>query len=32
MGLALAVFYAFLIAELRTVHRTLKPEERDQLE
>ncbi|MHC4511563.1 MAG: hypothetical protein ACYTAO_21865 [Planctomycetota bacterium] len=32
MGLALAVFYAFLITELRTVHRTLKPEERDQLE
>jgi hypothetical protein len=29
---ALAVFYAFLITELRTVHRTLKPEERDPLE
>lgn len=29
---ALAVFYAFLITELRTVHRTLKPEERDRLE
>ncbi len=29
---ALTVFYAFLITELRTVHRTLKPEERDQLE
>lgn len=29
---ALAVLYAFLITELRTVHRTLKPEERDQLE
>jgi hypothetical protein len=29
---ALAIFYAFLITELRTVHRTLKPEERDQLE
>lgn len=29
---ALAVFYVFLITELRTVHRTLKPEERDQLE
>lgn len=28
---ALVVFYAFLITELRTVHRTLKPEERDQL-
>ena len=28
---ALAVFYAFLITELRTVHRTLKPQERDQL-
>lgn len=27
----LGVFYAFLITELRTVHRTLKPEERDQL-
>jgi hypothetical protein len=32
MALALAVFYAFLITELRTVHRTLKPQERDQLE
>ncbi|MFH1716630.1 MAG: hypothetical protein ABIF19_04715 [Planctomycetota bacterium] len=32
MILALVVFYAFLITELRTVHRTLKPEERDQLE
>lgn len=31
MVFALAVFYAFLITELRTVHRTLKPEERDQL-
>jgi len=30
--LALVVFYVFLITELRTVHRTLKPEERDQLE
>lgn len=29
---ALIVFYAFLITELRTVHRTLKPEERDRLE
>lgn len=29
---ALLVFYAFLITELRTVRRTLKPEERDQLE
>ena len=29
---ALAIFYTFLITELRTVHRTLKPEERDQLE
>jgi hypothetical protein len=29
--LALVVFYAFLFTELRTVHRTLKPEERDQL-
>ena len=28
---ALVVFYAFLITELRTVHRTLRPEERDQL-
>ena len=28
---ALAVLYTFLITELRTVHRTLKPEERDQL-
>jgi len=32
IALALAVFYAFLITELRTVHRTLKPQERDQLE
>jgi Cytochrome b(C-terminal)/b6/petD len=32
MVFALAIFYAFLITELRTVHRTLKPEERDQLE
>jgi hypothetical protein len=31
MALALAVFYVFLITELRTVRRTLKPEERDQL-
>ena len=31
MVFALAVFYAFLITELRTVHRTLKPQERDQL-
>jgi hypothetical protein len=31
MIFTLAVFYAFLITELRTVHRTLKPEERDQL-
>jgi hypothetical protein len=31
MAFALAVFYAFLVTELRTVHRTLKPEERDQL-
>lgn len=31
MVFSLAVFYAFLITELRTVHRTLKPEERDQL-
>ena len=31
IALALAVFYAFLITELRTVRRTLKPEERDQL-
>lgn len=29
---ALTVFYAFLITEFRTVHRTLKPQERDQLE
>jgi quinol-cytochrome oxidoreductase complex cytochrome b subunit len=32
MVFALTVFYAFLITELRTVHRTLKSEERDQLE
>jgi hypothetical protein len=31
MVFALAIFYAFLITELQTVHRTLKPEERDQL-
>jgi hypothetical protein len=31
MVFALGVFYAFLITELLTVHRTLKPEERDQL-
>ena len=29
---ALTVFYAFPVTELRTVHRTLKPQERDQLE
>jgi hypothetical protein len=32
MVLALVIFYAFLITELRTVHRTLKPQERDQFE
>jgi hypothetical protein len=31
MAFAVAVFYAFLITEWRTVHRTLSPEERDQL-
>jgi quinol-cytochrome oxidoreductase complex cytochrome b subunit len=31
MALAVTVFYAFLITEWRTVHRTLSPEERDQL-
>ncbi len=32
IAFALVVFYAFLITELLTVHHTLKPEERDQLE
>jgi hypothetical protein len=31
MAFAVTVFYAFLITEWRTVHRTLSPEERDQL-
>jgi hypothetical protein len=32
MVFTLMVFYAFLVTELRTVHRTLQPQERDQLE
>jgi hypothetical protein len=31
MAFTVTVFYAFLITEWRTVHRTLSPEERDQL-
>jgi hypothetical protein len=31
MAFAVVVFYAFVIKEWRTVHRTLSPEERDRL-
>jgi hypothetical protein len=31
MAFAVTVFYAFVLTEWRTVHRTLTPEERDQL-